>query len=74
MSGEDHGDNQDLKMAKAVRGGVTVGLPVAIVGLTVIVRLITGQDFPDSFATAALPGTLLGVFFGGFVGMVKTMG
>lgn len=67
-------DHDDIRMGKAVAKGVIVGLPVAVIGLTLAVAGFTGQDLFDSFATAALPGTLLGVFFGGFVGMVRTMG
>ncbi len=74
MSDQDQTDHEDLRMARAVGRGVIVGLPIALVGLTIVVRLITGQDLPDSIATSLLPGTLLGVFFGGFVGMVRTMG
>lgn len=74
MSENEHDDHEDLRMAKAVGRGVMVGLPIALVGLTLVVKLITGQDLPDSIATSLLPGVLLGVFFGGFVGMVKTMG
>jgi ABC-type Mn2+/Zn2+ transport system permease subunit len=69
-----HDEHEDLRMAKAVGRGVVLGLPIALIGLTLVVKLITGQDMADSFATSVLPGTLLGVFFGGFVGMVKNMG
>lgn len=65
--------HEDVRMGKAVAKGVGLGLPIALVALTLVVKLITGQDLPDSFATSVIPGTLLGVFFGGFVGMVKTM-
>lgn len=60
-------------MGRAIIRGVIIGLPVAIVGLTVGIMLIAGLDIADSFATAILPGTLLGVFGGGFAGMAVTM-
>lgn len=60
-------------MGKAIVRGITIGFPVSIVGLTFAVWLITGQDLGDSFATAILPGVLLGGFGGGFVGVASTM-
>ncbi|HLF42366.1 MAG TPA: hypothetical protein VJA46_02420 [Acidimicrobiia bacterium] len=59
---------------KNITRGVAIGLPVGIVGLTLAVRLITGLDIYDSFATAIMPGVLLGAFGGGFVGMTVSMG
>lgn len=61
------------RMGKAIVRGVTIGLPAAIVGLTVTVWLITDLDLGNSFATALLPGVLLGGFAGGFAGMAMTM-
>lgn len=70
-----HGDesSSDARMGIAVLRGVTIGIPVAIVGLTVAVWLITRMDLADSFATAFLPGVLLGGFAGGFVGLTRSM-
>ena len=50
-----------------------IGVPLAIVGLTFAVWLITALDLGDSFATALLPGVLTGGFAGGFAGMAMTM-
>lgn len=61
------------RMGKAVTRGVLIGFPVALVGLTIAVWLITDLDLVDSFATALLPGILLGGFAGGFVGVAATM-
>lgn len=61
------------RMGKAIVRGVTIGFPTAIVGLTIVVWLITDLDLGDSFATALLPGVLLGGFAGGFAGMAMTM-
>jgi ABC-type Mn2+/Zn2+ transport system permease subunit len=60
-------------MGRAILRGVVIGLPFGIVGMTVAVRLITGLDMFDSFATAIIPGVFLGAFAGGFVGLTKTM-
>ncbi len=64
----------DARMGKAIVRGALIGLPTVIVGLTVAVWLITGQDVAHSLETAILPGVLLGVFGGGFAGMASQMG
>ncbi len=60
-------------MGPAIIKGIVIGLPAAIIGLTVSVWLITDLDWLGSFATAILPGVLLGAFAGGFAGMATTM-
>ena len=60
-------------MGKAIVRGVLFGLPAGIVGLTLAVFVFTDNTLVDSFATAILPGVLLGVFAGGFAGMAMTM-
>lgn len=73
----DHDEEAEItraaRMGKAISKGVRIGLPVSIVGLTFVVNLITDLDLGDSFATALLPGVLLGGFAGGFVGLARTM-
>lgn len=61
------------RMGRAIMRGIGIGLPVVIVGLTIAVWLITDLDLANSFATAILPGVLLGAFGGGFAGMAMTM-
>jgi hypothetical protein len=65
---------RDARMGKAVARGVIIGFPVALIGLTIAIWLITDLDLVDSFTTALLPGILLGGFAGGFVGVARTMG
>jgi len=60
-------------MGKAILRGIAIGFPVCLIGLTLAIWLITEQDLADSFATALLPGILLGGFAGGFVGVAATM-
>ena len=60
-------------MGAAIIKGIIIGLPTVIVALTLGVMAITDLDIVDSFATAILPGILLGVFGGGFAGMAATM-
>lgn len=60
-------------MGAAIIKGIIIGLPVVIVGLTFGVMAITDLDIVNSFATAILPGILLGAFGGGFAGMAATM-
>jgi hypothetical protein len=61
------------RMGKAIIRGILIGLPVALVGLTVAILLITDNSLAVSIETAALPGVLLGTFGGGFAGMASTM-
>jgi len=63
----------DLAFGMAILRGALIGLPVVLVGLTLVVWVITNNDLGDSFATAVLPGVLLGVFGGGFAGMAVSM-
>ncbi len=60
-------------MGQAIIKGVLIGLPVVIVAITAAIWLFTDNDLADSFATAILPGVLLGAFGGGFAGMAATM-
>ena len=60
-------------MGRAILRGLVVGFPAALIGLTLAVWLITDLDLADSFATALLPGILLGGFAGGFAGLAMTM-
>jgi hypothetical protein len=70
---EELDSQRGARMGKAVALGVLVGFPVALMGLTIAIWLITDLDLVDSFATALLPGILLGGFAGGFVGVATTM-
>lgn len=70
---EELDDSRDARMGKAIAKGVAIGFPAAVVFLTAVVFLITDLDLGDSFATALLPGILLGGFGGGFVGVATTM-
>lgn len=73
----EHSEDADVthaaRMGKAVAKGVLIGFPVCLVGLTLAIWLITDLDLVDSFATALLPGILLGGFAGGFAGVAATM-
>jgi len=69
---EEHESNSG-NTSKSIARAVAIGLPVGIVGLTLAVWLITDLDIYDSFATAIMPGVLLGAFSGGFVGMTMSM-
>ena len=63
----------DSKMGHAIMRGATLGVPIVLILLTLGVWLMTDNDLADSFATAILPGTLLGTFGGGFAGMASAM-
>lgn len=70
---DENGPASDAQMGRAIIRGAIIGLPAALIGLTLSVWLITDLDVVDSFVTAILPGILLGVFGGGFAGMATTM-
>jgi len=60
-------------MGPAILRGIIIGVPVALIGLTIAIWLITDLDMWESMTTALLPGILLGAFGGGFAGMAMTM-
>ena len=70
---EQEETNIDLAFGKAVGKGALIGLPVTVVLITLAVFLMTDQALTDAIATSLLPGTLMGVFGGGFIGTVSAM-
>lgn len=70
---EELDSSRDARMGKAIIRGIAFGFPAAVLFLTAAIFLITDLDLADSFATALLPGILLGGFAGGFVGVAATM-
>jgi len=69
----ENGPTPAVRMGKAIMRGVIIGLPTGIVFLTLAIMLIPEVELAEAFATAILPGVLLGVFGGGFAGMAFTM-
>ena len=67
---EDDAAVHGARMVRAVVLGIAWGVPAAIAGLTVALRLAVTPDWLEAFSTAVWPGVLVGVFGGGFVGMV----
>lgn len=63
----------DTRFGQAIVRGIVIGTPVVLVALTLGIWLLTDNDLGDSLATSLLPGVLLGVFGGGFVGMASAM-
>jgi len=68
-----HDDDHDARLGRSVAQGIVFGLPVAYVLLVVALWLMLDQDFTKALETAALPGVLMGVFFGGFFGVARAM-
>ena len=66
-------EDRDRAFGMSILRGIIIGIPVVLVGLTLGIWLITNNDLADSFATAILPGVLLGTFGGGFAGMAVAM-
>lgn len=63
----------DRRFGKAISKGVMLGAPIVVVLLSLGIWILTDNDLPDSIATALLPGTLLGMFAGGFAGMASAL-
>jgi hypothetical protein len=70
LSAEDDAGHHGEVLIRWVARGVAVGIPLAIVAVTLGLWLFTDADLATAFATAILPAVLVGVFFGGFAGMV----
>lgn len=70
---ESEGEDQGRRMAHAVVEGIVKALPISYILLTAAIFFLTDRSFVVAAATAALPGILIGVFFGGFVGVTRTM-
>jgi len=69
----EHESTNTDPMGPAILRGIVIGVPVALIGLTIAIWLITDLDMWESMTTALLPGILLGAFGGGFAGMAMTM-
>ena len=69
----EHDTDSDPKIGPPIVKGIVIGTPTALILLTVVIWLITDNDLGDSIATALLPGFLLGIFGGGFVGLASAM-
>lgn len=66
-------DDFGARMMKGIIRGVLVAVPVALIVIMTFVYVATDKDLVDSFATATISSVLLGVFAGGFVGVVRSM-
>ncbi len=65
--------NIDLEFGKAVAKGALIGLPVMLVFITTAVWLITDKPLGESITASLLAGILMGVFGGGFLGVLTAM-
>lgn len=63
----------DLAFGKAVARGALIGLPVMLVFISVSVWLITDKPIGESITASLLAGILMGVFGGGFIGVLTAM-
>lgn len=65
-------DVDEARMGKMLVRSVVATTPIAIVIIMVAVWLGTDRSLGASFGSAILPGVLVGVFGGGFIGMILT--
>lgn len=70
---QDRDAESSARMRRAVIRGIMVGVPLAIIGLTLSILLLTDLSLMDSFVAAVLPGAGLGGFAGGFAGIAASM-
>jgi hypothetical protein len=66
-----HEQDDDARLGRAVARGILFGLPIAYVLLVLGLWLLFDRDLTTALQTSALPGLLLGVFFGGFFGVTR---
>lgn len=67
---EDDAAQHGTALVKGVVVGVLVGIPLALVAVTLALWLFEDVDLGTAFVTGVWPSILVGVFFGGFAGMV----
>jgi hypothetical protein len=70
---QDRDAERSARMRRAITRGIIVGVPLAVIGLTLAIWLLTDLDLMDSFVAAVLPGAGLGGFAGGFAGIAASM-
>jgi hypothetical protein len=67
---EDDAAQHGVALLKGVVVGVLVGIPLALVAVTLALWVFEDVDLGTAFVTGVWPSILIGVFFGGFAGMV----
>ena len=63
-------DIDEARLGKVLVRSVLIATPIAIAFLIGTMLLTTDESFWAAFGSAILPGVLVGVFGGGFVGMI----
>lgn len=61
--------SNESSLGAAVTKGILIGIPFGLLIMSIVFWLLGSMDLPNAVAAAALPGTLLGVFAGGFTGV-----
>ena len=71
-SGHHVPDVDEARMGKLLVRSMIATTPVAIIVIALAVWWGTDQGLGASIVSAILPGVLVGVFGGGFIGMILT--
>lgn len=71
---QDQHDIDEGKFARSVAFWIGASLPVALVVITLAVWLTLDVSLDKAFVIGAWPAVLVGVFGGGFVGVVRGAG
>lgn len=70
---DDAAAEHEARMVRAVLRDMAIAVPLALIVVFGAIVLLTDKSAGDAAATTVLPGVLMGMFFGGFSGMARTM-
>jgi uncharacterized integral membrane protein len=65
-----HGEVDERKFGRSIAMSVIVGTPLAIIFIILALWAFTDANLQRAFTTGIWPGILVGVFGGGFVGVI----
>ena len=64
-------ETDEVRVARLVAVWIGIATPVALVVVTLALWLVLDVTFDKAFAIGAWPAVLVGVFGGGFVGIIR---
>jgi len=67
----DTQEPHEVRVGRSVAVWIGIATPVALVAVTLVLWLVLDVTLGKAFAIGAWPAVLVGVFGGGFVGIVR---
>jgi hypothetical protein len=64
-------ETDEVRVGRSVAVWIGIATPVAVVGVTLALWLVLDVTLGKAFAIGAWPAVLVGVFGGGFLGIVR---